>query len=369
MKTKRDVGNVCNFLCRLVVYLSVIVSGGGGVCAQGVSLGFPNENIAVLAMAGKYAEAEAELLKLEQEPRPFLLAWLKLRQGNKQEGLALLEKSISEAQESDRFSTIFYAIGIIGDAGFLAEAEQWKSRYAKDIESDDSLLAKRVQLDQFLRDKDVRSAKNLIDRMLVASYQANESEMARTIIFRYIIHLYSSAGFNDREAALMYLDKLMLKFPETQIDPAYQMQKSNILSTMKNSLESLKILDRIQSDYPDYYEANKPRFFLNRGYNYEDIGDYERAKQVQLEGRALCEANPTRWQALLMPFDSSLQKHADRELIKEAQEKARREAMGEDYDLDEIIAQRPPRNYALIVLVNVVLIAIIIYLIWRIKNR
>lgn len=37
--------------------------------------------------------------------------------GKKQEGFALLEKSIAESQEADQFSAVFSAISIIGGAG------------------------------------------------------------------------------------------------------------------------------------------------------------------------------------------------------------------------------------------------------------
>jgi hypothetical protein len=72
-----------------------------------------------------------------------------------------------------------------------------------------------------------------------------------------------------------------------------------------------------------------------------------------------------------MPFDSALQKHTDRELIIAAQEKARREAMGDDYDLDEILAEQPFswNRVVLILLVNAIFVAIFIYLLWLRKNK
>lgn len=50
-------------------------------------------------------------------------------------------------------------------------------------------------------------------------------------------------------------------------------------------MESLKMLDKIQTDYPDDYEENKAMFFLNRGTSYQHIGDHERAKQEYVKGQ------------------------------------------------------------------------------------
>ncbi|MDO5552928.1 MAG: hypothetical protein Q4G68_04125 [Planctomycetia bacterium] len=336
------------------------------VSAQGGAFVFPNKSIADLAMAEKYKEAEAEMMKLETSPSPLLLAWLMLKQGKKQEGLTLLEKYITEASEPEKVARILSSISILSDAECSAEAEQWQKRYDNAIKSDDSLPAIHFQLGQLLRDRNRASADELIDQVLAKIYTPDSSEMAKAVVFQYIVYLYTN---EDPAAALIYLDKLMQKFPETKLDPAYQMQKANILSTLKKPLDSLKILDRIQTDYPDYYNENKPRFYLTRGCNYEDLGEYEKAKQEQLTGQELCKANP-HFKGLLMPFELALQKHADREFAKKANDDARHEAMGGSFDIKDVTAQKPLvlRRITIILVANAVLIALIVYRICRKKK-
>lgn len=79
------------------------------------------------------------------------------------------------------------------------------------------MLAKRVRLDPFLQDKDAESAKELIDRILLDSYKPGETELAKAIIYQYAMYLYTME--ESLAAAVDYLDRLMQKFPETQIDP------------------------------------------------------------------------------------------------------------------------------------------------------
>jgi tetratricopeptide (TPR) repeat protein len=327
---------------------------------QGFSLRFPNEKVATLVMTEKYAAAEKELGNMPEQTNMLLLAWLKLKQQQKKDALELLDKHISQPNaENERTNRILAAIAVLFDTGHSQEAKLMEEKYLPEIKKNNNLLAKKIVFDKLRQQNDIPAALKVFDELLLISYKQEEQENAKNILYNCIMQLYSLV---DPKLALDYLDKFMTKFPETKIDPGYIMQRANILATMGESLESLKTLDKIQSDFPDYYEgkSNKIRFFFVRGMNYDKLGEYDTAKKILQEGKKMCETDKKHL-GMIGQFDAILQRYADEEMIKKTQEETNRRAM-----TNEIEPLPLPNYYRYIVLVigNGIIILILI-LRWR----
>lgn len=88
--------------------------------------------------------------------------------------------------------------------------------------------------------------------------------------YKLVVDLYT----NDNPVkALYFLEKMYNRFPETTIDPGYQLQWCHIVNALGRWPEALLKLDQNQTKYPEYFEKNEALFHIARAMAYRGMGD------------------------------------------------------------------------------------------------
>ena len=200
----------------------------------------------------------------------LMLPWLKLKQGKVDDGIALIKLRITEATE-DRDSLACSALQVVADASLenaLSLGHEWldDSRLS-DIHQRLELIMARL----YLRNKQPEVALPIIDKQIE---HADASESLKDVIFALVLYLYQAG---EPKEALRYLEEMRSRFPETKLEPGYQLQWAHIATAAGQPLPALKTLDRLTSDYPDYFRSNEVLFRISKGLAYEKIGDLDSA--------------------------------------------------------------------------------------------
>ncbi len=241
------------------------------------------EDVAELVKAKKYAEAEA--LTVESgEVDPFFLAWLKLKQGNKAEGTAILEEQISSAP-GDPIETVLKSVNVLSDVS-PEDAIDLSKFYLESAAFEDPTRLRLFLSSLYLIRDEPRLASAEIDDVLETSYVGPDLTKA---LFALVVYFYEN---QQNDEALAYFDTLMEKDPETRLDPGHQLLWARIVAAAGRPLDALKKIDLIQSSFPNYYETKKGMFHLSRGIAYEVLGDRKQAKEECLALVELAEEDP-----------------------------------------------------------------------------
>ena len=90
-----------------------------------------------------------------------------------------------------------------------------------------------------------------------------------------MLYLYQAGEPNE---ALRYFEALRSHFPETRLEPGYQLQWAHIATAAGQPLVAMKTLDRLTSEYPDYFRSNEVLFRISKGLAFEKIGSLDDAK-------------------------------------------------------------------------------------------
>jgi tetratricopeptide (TPR) repeat protein len=93
--------------------------------------------------------------------------------------------------------------------------------------------------------------------------------------YKLVDYLYTHG---NSVQALYFLEKIYDRFPETTIDPGYQLQWCHIVNALGRCTEALLKLDQIQTKYPEYFAENEALFHIARAMAYRGIGDQARSK-------------------------------------------------------------------------------------------
>jgi len=212
----------------------------------------------------------AEQLLLRTDPSNVnVLAWLKYKEGNKREALALFRSVVSS--DSTPVESVMDAANFLLDLGEIKEAASLVADYMARTKSNDPEL-RLFLADIQLRLGDVRSASTLVDTLIGNKY---ESKRLNDTLFKIIIYYYQN---RDRDKALTLYDKLHEIDPQTRLDPGHLMQFANITIDAGKPLDGLAKIDQIQSDFPEYYQQNIALIVFGKTRAYAGLKDYAQAE-------------------------------------------------------------------------------------------
>jgi len=201
----------------------------------------------------------------------LMLPWLKLKQGKVGEGVSLIKQRVEDAA-GDREALACNAIQMMSDFSLenaIALGLQWLADSGMaDIHKPVKLTMARMHL----RNNQPELARPLIDEGLE---HADQSESLKDVIFAFVLYLYQAGEPNE---ALRYFEALRSHFRETRLEPGYQLQWAHIATAAGQPIVAIKTLDRLTSEYPDYFRSNEVLFRISKGLAYEKIGGLEDAK-------------------------------------------------------------------------------------------
>lgn len=236
--------------------------------ALGQTIGIPSE-LSRLIQEEKYGEAESRALSIKIGD-PNLVAWLKLKQGNIVAGVEILEKSV-ETASTNKAEVLLTSISLLADVS-IEQAVRMAERYLAMAEwqNDETLKGSlaRLRLKQGSQEDAVAMMEEIYKNNIALPTLKNDT-------FQLIVDLYTK---NNLGQALHFLEKMYVRFPETTIDPGYQLQWCHIVNGLGRSTEVLLKLDQIQTKYPEYFLANEGLFHMARAMSYRGIGDHARSK-------------------------------------------------------------------------------------------
>ncbi len=239
------------------------------VVAQEYSLNF-GERIGTLVRDRKYKEAE-EVLKSEENPDPWVLAWLQLHQGRIDEGVKSLQKLVPEVGDN-RVPVIRQILALVGDAS-VEKAFELNKKYLQDPTLADDPTLRFTLLQFYLRKNEVGEAKKIASQLLAGSLDGPERKELRGALLNIAIRLYE---MKQPAEAIAYLDTLHKRNPETKFDPEVQFQYAAISVDLK-PLTAIRLLDDIQRSDPEYATRNMGMMLLVRANAYFALSSLDEA--------------------------------------------------------------------------------------------
>jgi len=217
----------------------------------------------------KYSEAEVRALSFERVD-PNLVAWLKLKQGKIVAGVELLDKSIKSAS-TNQVEVLLASIAILAEVS-TKDAIRMAERYLAMAEwrNEEKLKASLVRLRLKLGPQEdaIEIMEGLYKNKIAPPTLKDDT-------YKLVDDLYTHG---NSVQALYFLEKIFDRFPETTIDPGYQLQWCHIVNTLGRCTEALLKLDQIQTKYPEYFAENETLFHIARAMAYRGIGDQARSK-------------------------------------------------------------------------------------------
>jgi tetratricopeptide (TPR) repeat protein len=314
------------------------------------------KEVVELLRAQKYNEAESAILKSGKSD-PFVLAWLKLKQGKKDEGLTMLRHEVAEAK-ADRVEVALRSIAIISDIS-LDDATDFSKACLEDATLKDNPKLKFRLSALYLQRKKPEPAIALIDDVLKTSYTGDDLKDG---VLNLIVYFYEN---QHAKQALAYFDKLMAKVPETKLDPGVQLLWARIAAVADLPLEALKKIDIIQSTFPNYYETKKGLFYLSRGIAYEKIGDRKQAKAECVALVQLAERDP-KYQPMAAIAKEKIKEFEQREKLEERVKEATAKPVLPELPAAKDAQPRSSTSRVIAIAVSSVLLVVcVMALIWR----
>lgn len=234
----------------------------------GQTINVPSE-LYKLIQEEKYSEAEVRALSFERVD-PNLVAWLKLKQGNFVAGVELLEKSIKSAS-TNQVEVLLSSIAILAEVS-TEDALRMAERYLAMAEwrNEEKLKASlvRLRLKHGSQEDAILIMEGLYKNKIAPPTLKDDT-------YKLVDYLYTHG---NSVQALYFLEKIYDRFPETTIDPGYQLQWCHIVNALGRCTEALLKLDQIQTKYPEYFAENEALFHIARAMAYRGIGDQARSK-------------------------------------------------------------------------------------------
>lgn len=319
-----------------------------------------DKEMAELLEDKKYAEVEALVLK-SGKTDPFFLAWLRLKQGKKQEGLQLLKQQVAAATDN-RVELVLRSLALLSDVS-VKDAIDLGDFYLKNEPFKNNPRLKLYLANLYLKQKEVKPAETLINEVLETSFAGPDLKKG---LFNLIVYFYEN-GHNDD--ALVYFDKLMAKVPDTQLSPGDQLLWARIKAAAGKPLEALKKIDMIQSTFPDYYETKKGMFCLSRGIAYEKLGDRKQAKKEWLAVVELAKEDPKYQGMVPIAKDKLTEYKQDEETIRKMKEAAANAEVPPDAVPTDIHSNAASTRRLTLIVTSILLVICVTALIVRRRYR
>jgi tetratricopeptide (TPR) repeat protein len=234
---------------------------------------FESQRFQAMLRAGDYNAAEKMVLESPEVAKDdvLMLPWLKLKQGKTGEGVSLLKRRVNDATQ-DRGALACHAMQVLADSSVedaIAMGSEWLGDSGMiDVHNRIKLMMARL----YLRSNQPDLARPLVDEGLE---QVDVSESLKDVVFSFVLHLYQAGEPNE---SLRYFETLRSRFPETRLEPGYQLQWAHIATAAGKPLVALKTLDRVTTEYPDYFRSNEVLFRISKGLAFEKIGSRDDAK-------------------------------------------------------------------------------------------
>jgi tetratricopeptide (TPR) repeat protein len=313
-----------------LLFFLVIIFGSSSFCNEvsEFSMVMSNENVRLLFQQGKYMEAE-KVYAATQNPDAFWLALLKMKQGNKAEGIDLLEGEIAKSTpDGQKISVIRKSAYIIADAspellvGFLGQ-------YEKIIGGDLDMICLRTRY--LMNCGKFDEALLLINRLLDNSNNAsggNRVSNLENTLYTFISELYAHRKAKE---ALSFFDILSEKYPEIRLNAGMQLLWSRIAVQENRGLEALKKIDWVMERFPDYCEKHQNLVLFSKAVAYESIGDMHEVKKIVLQLDEIVKKNPGKYAGGAMFVQDKLREFQQRDAHIELQKKVAEEAERNPY--------------------------------------
>ena len=315
----------------------------------GVGFGV-DEKLHTLLKERRFVEAEDYVTK-QEKPEPGIIGWLNLKQGKIDEGLKLLKADLNDMPDA---ANTLRTLTIVEDASPKEALALCDELLSTEAYRDDPFLKLRL-IELLLKVNEPDRAMKTADAVLATDFA---DAALKQPLFKLSAYLYTNERVTD---AIRYADALFAKWPETRLEPGFLMQSIHYNTRAGNPLGSLKRLDALERDHPNYSKENAGLFLLAKAQAFEALGDWHEAERQLKALKQVAEKDPAMRGAKAM-YDAKLEEYANRNA---AIERAKAAAV-DNSTPTRATPPKPTSMLTIVIVTNILVISGIgILLCWR----
>ena len=290
---------------------------------------------------------KAERLAKERNLDPRVVATICARAGKKDEAFMLFSDFVREAPKAQQKELAFQSVNLLRNVAVNLGDEFFSHLTSNKVISlsDDQISCAESAL--LIRSGKIEEAENKVNLLLASSYAEDDLIDVAVLLVASL-----NADLRNLEKVRKLLEKLLEKFPDNL---RIKLQWIDSLAAVEPQ-KALVELDNLKRTSPEFYVKQQPVIHLLRGKAFDKMGEVDRAK--------------TEYQEVIghdgfggMAKDKIAYYEAMDRLEQELQEKIAKSNQPQ-YELTP-----SPRRWGVIIVLNVVFIALILYTIYRRKKQ
>ena len=289
---------------------------------------------------------EAEKFAREQNLDQRIIAMIMAHAGKKNEAFSMWFEYIHSVPANDREAVVRQAAHLLSSVSHSWEKEFFCEVVRQNVVVFDKNETLCRETDSLTRDDRIEEASKLFEQVLDSSY-------ADEYLIRVAMLLISKMNqdVDKREKVKDYLDKLMKKFPDHL---GVRLQRIVSLALLTPS-QALVEIDELRDKHPEFYAARKSFIHVVRANAFENLGERDRAKSEYVALLGIDSDNAIA-KGKIDYYDA--QDRLEQDLQKKVAE------VNPKYELTP-----RPRRWGVIIVMNTIFIALILYSIYGRKKQ